>query len=66
MYPYLSMLYASYVIKDPENYPLEKVPALIREDVEKIVEEMAKKARKTRIVNLVIGVTIGLIIGLLI
>ncbi|AII28439.1 hypothetical protein kochi14H1_0350 [Enterococcus phage phi EF14H1] len=46
MYPYLSMLYASYVIKDPENYPLEKVPALIREDVEKIVEEMAKKNEK--------------------
>lgn len=46
MYPYLSMLYASYVIKDPENCPIEKVPALIREDVEKIVEEMAKKNEK--------------------
>lgn len=43
MYPYLSMLYASYVIKDPENYPLEKVPALIREDVQRIVDEMTKK-----------------------
>lgn len=43
MYPHLAMLYATYVMKDPKTWTMEKVPAMIQDDVKKIVEEMTKK-----------------------
>lgn len=43
MYPHLSMLYATYVMKDPATWTMDKVPAMIRDDVQRIVDEMAKK-----------------------
>lgn len=44
MYPHLAMLYATYIMKDPKTWTIDKVPAMIQEDVQKIVEEMTKKA----------------------
>ena len=43
MYPHLSMLYATYVMKDQTVWTMDKVPAMIREDVQRIVDEMTKK-----------------------
>ena len=43
VYPHLSMLYATYVMKDPTVWTMDKVPAMIRDDVQRIVDEMAKK-----------------------
>lgn len=37
------MLYATYIMKDPNNWTIDKVPAMIRDDVQAIVDEMAKK-----------------------
>lgn len=44
MYPHLAMLYATYIMKDPDNWTLDKVPAMIRGEVAEIVEEMTKKS----------------------
>lgn len=43
MYPHLAMLYATYVMKDPKTWTMDKVSAMIREDVQRIVDEMTKK-----------------------
>lgn len=43
MYPHLAMLYATYVMKDPKTWTMDKVPTMIREDVQRIVDEMTKK-----------------------
>lgn len=43
MYPHLAILYATYVMKDPATWTMDKVPAMIREDVQRIVDEMTKK-----------------------
>lgn len=45
MYPYLAIFYASLIIKDPEGWKGKEsqIPAMIRDDVMKLVDEMAKK-----------------------
>lgn len=45
MYPYLAIFYASLIIKDPEDWKGKEsqIPAMIRDDVMKLVDEMAKK-----------------------
>lgn len=47
MYPHLAMLYATYIMKDPANWTIDKVPTMIRDDVQKIVDEMTKKNEET-------------------